>query len=158
MSQTYVFARNAPDAEYDRSLAWAALILAAAGLVMVYSASIATAEASRFTGHNSAWYLARHAVYLGAAFFAALLVFLVPARLWQKAAPWPELERHLAEAERQALERLGRLREEDLRRLGKRGPVELVTAQQLIERSVIDHIREHAEEVRRIRRSLGQRA
>ena len=28
MSRTYVFARNAPDAEYDRSLAWAALLLA----------------------------------------------------------------------------------------------------------------------------------
>ncbi|MGQ0544356.1 MAG: putative lipid II flippase FtsW [Betaproteobacteria bacterium] len=88
MSPTYVFARSAPDAEYDRSLAWAGLLLAAAGLVMVYSASIATAEASRFTGGNSAWYLTRHAVFLAAALGAAILVFLVPARLWQKAAPW----------------------------------------------------------------------
>ena len=88
MSRTYVFARSAPDAEYDRSLAWAALLLSAAGLVMVYSASIATAEASRYTGHNSAWYLARHAAFLGGALFAAIVVFLVPARLWQKAAPW----------------------------------------------------------------------
>jgi cell division protein FtsW len=88
VSRTYVFARNAPDAEYDRSLAWAALILSATGLVMVYSASIATAEASRFTGHNSSWYLARHALFLGAALAAAIFVFLVPARLWQKAAPW----------------------------------------------------------------------
>ena len=47
MSQTYVFARSAPDAEYDRSLTWAALLLAAAGLGMVYSSSIATAESSR---------------------------------------------------------------------------------------------------------------
>src|SRR5437660_3931771 len=39
MSQTFVPARNAPAAEYDRSLAWAALLLAATGLVMVYSAS-----------------------------------------------------------------------------------------------------------------------
>ena len=88
MSRTYVFARSAPDAEYDRSLAWAGLLLAAAGLVMVYSASIATAEASRLTGGNSAWYLARHATFLGAALFAAITVFLVPARMWQKAAPW----------------------------------------------------------------------
>ena len=50
MSQTYVFARTAPSAEYDRSLAWAALLLGAIGLVMVYSASIATAGASRYTG------------------------------------------------------------------------------------------------------------
>ena len=55
MSKMFVFARNAPAAEYDRSLAWAALLLAAAGLVMVYSASIATAEANRYTGNSAAW-------------------------------------------------------------------------------------------------------
>ena len=88
MSQTYVFARNAPSAEYDRSLAWAALLLAATGLVMVYSASIATAEAGRHTGNNAGWYLARHGLYLGAAMVAAISVFLAPVRLWQLAAPW----------------------------------------------------------------------
>ena len=88
MSRTYVLARNAPSAEYDRSLAWAALLLAAIGLVMVYSASIATAESSRFTGSNAAWYLARHGVFLAVALSAAIAVFLVPARLWQNAAPW----------------------------------------------------------------------
>jgi cell division protein FtsW len=88
VSKTFVFARSAPDAEYDRSLTWAALLLAALGLVMVYSASIATAEASRVTGHNAAWYLARHGAFLAIALSAAIAVFLVPARLWQKAAPW----------------------------------------------------------------------
>jgi cell division protein FtsW len=88
VSRTYVFARNAPSAEYDRSLTWAALLLAATGLVMVYSASIATSEASRYTGNNPGWYLARHAVFLGAALSAAIAVFLAPVRLWQVAAPW----------------------------------------------------------------------
>jgi cell division protein FtsW len=88
VSQTYVFARSAPSAEYDRSLAWAALLLAAMGLVMVYSASIATAEASRFTGHNAGWFLLRHGAYLALALAAAICVFLVPAKFWQKAAPW----------------------------------------------------------------------
>jgi len=88
MSATYVFARNAPSAEYDRSLAWAALILAAGGLVMVYSASIATAETSRFTSNNAAWFLARHALFLGVSLAAAIAVFLVPVRWWQIAAPW----------------------------------------------------------------------
>src|SRR4051794_9991198 len=55
---------------------------------MVYSASIATAEASRFTGHNAAWYLARHGLFLAAALAAALMVFLAPVKLWQGAAPW----------------------------------------------------------------------
>jgi cell division protein FtsW len=88
VSQTYVFARNAPSAEYDRSATWAALLLAAIGLVMVYSASIATAEASRYTANNATWFLMRHAAYLGLALAAAITVFLVPARLWQKAAAW----------------------------------------------------------------------
>jgi cell division protein FtsW len=88
VSQTFVLARNAPSAEYDRSLAWAALILGAMGLVMVYSASIATAESARYAGHNPAWFLIRHAAFLGLALAAALVVFLFPARFWQQAAPW----------------------------------------------------------------------
>ncbi len=81
-------ANKLPAAEFDRSLLWGALLLAALGLVMVYSASIATAEASRYTGHNSAYYLLRHGLFLAASLLGAALLFLVPARGWQKAAPW----------------------------------------------------------------------
>jgi len=77
-----------PAAEYDRSLVWVVLLLAALGLVMVYSASIATAEASRYTGQNPAYFLLRQAVFLAASVLGGALVFLVPARGWQKAAPW----------------------------------------------------------------------
>jgi cell division protein FtsW len=87
VSPTFVLARNAPAAEYDRSLAWAALLLAATGLVMVYSASIATAEANRYTGNSASWFLARHATFLTAAFVAAVMVFLVPIKVWQRLAP-----------------------------------------------------------------------
>ena len=79
---------GAPAPEYDRSLAWAALLLVSTGLVMVYSASIATAEASRYSGHNAAYFLLRHAIFLSLALSAATAVFLVPLRYWQKAAPW----------------------------------------------------------------------
>ena len=79
---------NQPAPEYDRSLAWAALLLVTLGLVMVYSASIATAESSRFTGNNPAYFLLRHSVFLAISLAAATAVFMVPARLWQKAAPW----------------------------------------------------------------------
>ena len=79
---------RAPAPEYDRATAWAVLLLAALGLVMVYSASIATAETSRATGGNPAYYLLRHALYLTVALAAALAVFLVPVRHWQRAAPW----------------------------------------------------------------------
>jgi len=88
VSQTYVFARSAPNAEYDRSATWAALLLAAMGLVMVYSASIATAEASRFSGNNPAWFLVRHGAYLAISLALAITVFLVPAKVWQSLAPW----------------------------------------------------------------------
>ena len=40
---------------FDVSLAWSAVLLLAIGLVMVYSASIAMAEASAHTGYR-AWY------------------------------------------------------------------------------------------------------
>ncbi|HEU4646478.1 MAG TPA: putative lipid II flippase FtsW [Burkholderiales bacterium] len=87
MAATYVFAQDVAQPEYDRSLAWAALLLMMMGMVMVYSASIATAEASRYTGANAAFFLVRHAVFLGVALAAALVVFLVPLRVWQKGAP-----------------------------------------------------------------------
>jgi len=87
LGATYVFARDAAAPEYDRSLAWAGLLLMAIGVVMVYSASIATAEASRYTSANAAYFLLRHALYLGAALAAALVVFLLPVRFWQKCAP-----------------------------------------------------------------------
>ena len=79
---------GAPAPEYDRSLAWAALLLVALGLVMVYSASISTAEASRYAGYNPAFFLLRHGVFLALALAAATAVFLVPLRFWQKGAPW----------------------------------------------------------------------
>ncbi len=74
--------------EYDRSLAWAAFLLVATGLVMVYSASIAIAESSRFTGGNSAYFLVRQSLFLSAALVAALLTFMLPVAFWQKGAPW----------------------------------------------------------------------
>jgi cell division protein FtsW len=85
---SYVFGQRAAAAEYDRSLAWAALILLATGLVMVYSASIATAEASRYTGNNSAYFLMRHAAFVMVALVGATAVFLVPLRVWQHGALW----------------------------------------------------------------------
>jgi len=87
VTPTFVLARNAPAAEYDRSLAWAALLLAATGLVMVYSASIATAEANRYTGNSANWFLVRHATFMAAALVAAVTVFLVPVKVWQRLAP-----------------------------------------------------------------------
>jgi cell division protein FtsW len=74
--------------EYDASVLWSALLLLMVGLVMVYSASIAVAEASKFTGGNISYFLVRQAVFVGVSVLAAMIVFQLPIRLWQRAAPW----------------------------------------------------------------------
>jgi cell division protein FtsW len=74
--------------EYDSGVLWAALLLLTFGMVMVYSASIALAEASKFTEGKSTYFLQRHALFLAVSVLAALLAFQVPTRLWQAAAPW----------------------------------------------------------------------
>jgi cell division protein FtsW len=74
-------------AEIDYTLLWSALILLFAGLVMVYSASIATAEAGRYTGNQPAYYLMRHGIFLCIGLVAAAVAFQVPLSLWQRYAP-----------------------------------------------------------------------
>ncbi|UCV22286.1 MULTISPECIES: putative lipid II flippase FtsW [Azonexaceae] len=75
-------------AEIDYALLWSVLILLFSGLVMVYSASIAIAEGGRFTGHQPAYYLVRHGVFLCIGLVAAAVTFQVPLSLWQKNAPY----------------------------------------------------------------------
>ena len=73
---------------YDPTLAWTALFLLAFGLVMVYSASIATAEASAYTGYRPWYFLARHALFVGAGLAAGLIAFQIPVRVWRTLAPY----------------------------------------------------------------------
>jgi cell division protein FtsW len=75
-------------AEIDYALLWSVLSLLFAGLVMVYSASIAIAEAGRFTGHQPAYYLVRHGVFLCIGLVAAGVAFQIPLSLWQKYSPY----------------------------------------------------------------------
>lgn len=74
--------------EVDPLLLWPALALLLIGLVMVYSASIATAEGSGFTGHQPAYFLIRHTVYLLVGLVGAVIAFQIPLRFWQQFAPW----------------------------------------------------------------------
>lgn len=74
--------------ELDPVLIWSALTLLLIGLVMVYSSSIAIAEGSRFTGHQSHYFLLRHGIYLSLGVALGLLAFQVPLGRWQQAAPW----------------------------------------------------------------------
>jgi cell division protein FtsW len=74
--------------EYDEILTWIVLALLSIGLVMVYSASIATAEESKFTGFQSAYYLIRHSVFILVGLVTAMFAFRVPVQNWQKWAPY----------------------------------------------------------------------
>jgi cell division protein FtsW len=87
-SLTGAGANRAAPPEFDTALSWVAAAMLLLGLVMVYSASIATAEASRATGNQPTYFLLRHAIFLAASAVAAVLVSQVPMRVWQLAAPY----------------------------------------------------------------------
>ena len=74
--------------EIDLALLWSTLMLLVIGMVMVYSASMATAEAARMTGNQPAYFLLRHAVFLIIALVAAGIAFQVPLATWQRWSPW----------------------------------------------------------------------
>ena len=73
-------------AEYDEGVLWVGILLLLIGLVMVYSASIAFAEGSSFTGHRPQFFLLRHLLSLGLGALAAYAVFQVPMAVWQRFA------------------------------------------------------------------------
>jgi cell division protein FtsW len=74
--------------EFDRTVVWLTALLLALGAVMVYSSSIAIAEAGRSTGNQPAYYLIRHVMFLAVSVTAALAAFQVPIRVWQQVAPY----------------------------------------------------------------------
>lgn len=77
---------NSPN--YDQGLLWVVLCLLGVGLVMVYSASIAIAEADKGVGHNSSYYLVHQAIFMVVSLSAAFVAFNVPVAWWQKMAPY----------------------------------------------------------------------
>jgi len=77
-----------PQAQFDELLLWVLIALLALGLVMVYSASIPTAEAGKYTGFQPAYYLLRHGAYIAIGLLAGVLAFQVPVQLWQSYAPY----------------------------------------------------------------------
>lgn len=73
---------------YDQGLFWVVLCLLGIGLVMVYSASIAIAEADKGVGHNSSYYLVHQAIFMLIGLGAAFVAFNIPIAWWQKMAPY----------------------------------------------------------------------
>lgn len=83
-----LYAPNRPMSEVDLSLLWSAVALLAIGFVMVYSASIATAEMSRLTGYRSHYYLMRQGMFIAVGVVAAVIAFQIPVAWLQRGAPW----------------------------------------------------------------------
>ena len=73
---------------YDQMLLWVTLLLLGIGLVMVYSASIAIAEADKLVGNQTTYFLIRQAIFIGIGIGIGFLTFQVPVAWWQKMAPW----------------------------------------------------------------------
>ena len=83
-------AATRPDLEpdFDAGVVWLSLALLALGLVMVYSASIAIAEAGGLSGGKAHYFLLRHALFVTIGVVAAVCVVQIPMRAWQLAAPY----------------------------------------------------------------------
>jgi cell division protein FtsW len=85
----YTDVRQQPAAaEFDRIVVWLTVLLLGLGLVMVYSASIAIAEAGRGAGNQQAYYLMRHAAFVALSVVMGVIAFQFPIRFWQQAAPY----------------------------------------------------------------------
>ncbi|HWA11647.1 MAG TPA: putative lipid II flippase FtsW [Burkholderiales bacterium] len=90
MSSVYgaIAHRPAPMAEFDYGVVSIASLLIGLGLVMVYSSSIAIAEAGTYTGNQPAYFLIRHAVFVFIGGMAGFICFQFPMRFWEQAAPY----------------------------------------------------------------------
>ena len=77
-----------PSSELDFNLMWLAIGLLAIGWVMVYSASIAIAEAAKYTGGNGEYYLLRQGIFIVLGVMVGVGAFQIPTKVWQQAAPY----------------------------------------------------------------------
>ena len=75
-----------PQTSLDEPLMWVIAALLSIGLVMVFSASIAYAEAGRDT-NSRYFYLVRHSIVLVIALTGAWITFQFPSEFWRKHAP-----------------------------------------------------------------------
>ena len=88
LSQTLTSRERFNAASYDQMLVWVTLILLGLGLVMVYSASIAIAEADKAVGHQTTYFLIRQGIFIVIGLLAGFFCFQVPVVAWQKMAPY----------------------------------------------------------------------
>lgn len=73
--------------EIDWVVLWVPVLLMMTGLIMVYSASVALPDSSKFKNYGHYYFVSRHAVSLLVAFILAYVGFRVPTKTWEKLAP-----------------------------------------------------------------------
>ena len=71
---------------FDMAVVIAAGILVMAGLLMVYSASIALADGPRYESYGRFYFVLRHALFISCGLLAAAVVVSIPMRVWEKSA------------------------------------------------------------------------
>ncbi|MDB5742857.1 MAG: cell division-specific peptidoglycan biosynthesis regulator FtsW [Polaromonas sp.] len=72
----------------DWTLFWVTVALLIAGMIMVYSATVAMPDNPKFARYAHTYFLTRHVFSLGIASFVAFLAFQIPMATWEKYAPW----------------------------------------------------------------------
>ncbi|HEX4916424.1 MAG TPA: putative lipid II flippase FtsW [Limnobacter sp.] len=71
----------------DQGLVWCTIALLFLGLVMVYSATVALPDSSKYASYQPTHFLVRHAFSIVVAFAVAFCAFQIPMKTWQELAP-----------------------------------------------------------------------
>jgi len=73
---------------FDQALVWVVIALLAAGMVMVYSASVALPDNPKFARYTPTHFLSRQMISIALALVVSLVVVQIPVAFWEKASPW----------------------------------------------------------------------
>ncbi len=73
---------------FDQALVWVIIALLAAGMVMVYSASVALPDNPKFARYTPTHFLSRQMISIALALVVSLVVVQIPVAFWEKASPW----------------------------------------------------------------------
>lgn len=73
--------------EVDWVVLWVPVLLMLGGLIMVYSASIALPDSSKFKEYSRYHFFIRHSVSLCLGLVVAFVAFKIPTKTWEKLAP-----------------------------------------------------------------------
>lgn len=73
---------------YDQALIWVSMILMLFGMVMVYSASIALPDSTKYASYKNNHFLVRQAIFIAVSVIICIFVFRIKVAQWQKLAPY----------------------------------------------------------------------